>query len=102
TFPYKYEDQQHPGHYCDRLHKRSSLNTRWAARSLALRDRGFRPASSLLGTCGFLVRIISAGSSMLESIRNVCFTIRSSSEWNEMTQRRPPGDSTSTASHNAG
>src|SRR5262245_1463476 len=102
TFPDKHEDQQYPGYKCHLLHEYPSLNTRRTARNLALRDRGFRSDSSLLGTCGFLVSTTKAGSSLPESARNVCFTIRSSSEWNEITQRQPPGDNTSTASRKAG
>src|SRR6266850_2963303 len=102
TFPHKHENQQHTGHNRQRLHECPPLDTRWAARNLALRDRRFRSDSALVGICGFLVSTTNAGSSLPESARNVCFTIRSSSEWNEITQRRPPGDNTSTASRNAG
>src|SRR5882672_7509504 len=61
-----------------------------AARSFELRARGLRAISASVGTTGRLVRIFRPPSAC--SARNVCFTIRSSSEWNVMTDSRPPAD----------
>ena len=61
-----------------------------AARSLALRARGLRCTSSSLGTIGFFVSTFTAASSLRSSARSVCFTIRSSSEWNAITTSRAP------------
>src|SRR4051812_47977222 len=60
-----------------------------AARSLALRDRGLRAISASSGTTGRFVRIRRPKLSCC-SARSVCFTIRSSREWNAITAIRPP------------
>src|SRR6188768_2108194 len=58
-------------------------------RSLALRARGLRAVSASPGTAGRFVRI-RRPSPAFSSARNVCFTIRSSSEWNVITANRAP------------
>src|SRR6266849_10497352 len=60
-----------------------------ATRSLALRARGLRSTSSSRGTIGFFVKTCTSPSRCW-SARSVCFTIRSSSEWNVITTRRAP------------
>jgi len=56
------------------------------ARNFALRARGLLRTSSSVAVTTFFVRMRP------ESVdaRNFCFTIRSSSEWNEITTTRPP------------
>ena len=75
-----------------------------AARSLALRARGFAASSSAVAVTGRPVRILSSGTlphwhtgnplgqtqpSAWE--RKLFLTIRSSREWKEITTARPPG-----------
>src|SRR5207237_10668275 len=62
------------------------------ARSFALRARGFRASSASAGTSGRFVRMRIA-SSAFSIARNVCFTIRSSREWNVITASRAPWSS---------
>src|SRR5205085_4227110 len=57
------------------------------ARSLALRARPLSATSSSDGVNGRLVRIRSPASAFAIA-RNVCFTIRSPSEWNVITASR--------------
>ena len=76
-------------------HVRSACSDRVAARSFALRARGFRSISASLGTSGRFVRIVMPPA--VCSARSVCFTTRSSSEWNVITTRRPAGASRSAA-----
>src|SRR5207244_12267693 len=76
-----------------RVHHR----TRSATRSLALRARGFRSISSGWGTTGFFVNTRMAAGSRAASARIVCFTMRSSSEWNVITTMRAPARSRLTA-----
>src|SRR5512134_3054669 len=82
----------------NRFHACPSLPIRWMTRSLALRDLGLRSVSSSDGTCGRFVKISSSLPLRAESALKVCFTMRSSREWNEMTHRRAPGANTSAAS----
>ena len=70
-------------------HVRSACSDRVAARSFALRARGFRSISASVGTCGRLVRMLIPPAAC--RARSVCFTTRSSSEWNVITTRRPAG-----------
>src|SRR4051812_37839717 len=58
-----------------------------AARNFALRARGLRATSSSVGTSGFFVST-SIPAPPRSSLRSVCFTMRSSSEWNVMTTSR--------------
>src|SRR5512145_2977080 len=85
-------------HDINRFHACPSLPIRWMTRSLALRDLGLRSVSSSDGTCGRFVKIYSSLPLRAESALKVCFTMRSSREWNEMTHRRAPGANTSAAS----
>src|SRR5688500_9584215 len=57
------------------------------ARSLALRARGLRATSMSPGVSGRRVRMRSP-SPVFSSARKVCFTMRSSSEWNVITASR--------------
>src|SRR5207247_650188 len=74
-----------------------------AARSFALRARGLRPTSSTPGTNGFFVstfipaRPRSGRWGLRASARSVCFTMRSSSEWNVMMTSRAATASLSAA-----
>ena len=54
--------------------------THSAARSFALRARGFRSSSSGWGVIGFFVKMRSGRRLACASARSVCLTIRSSSE----------------------
>src|SRR5215467_214001 len=60
------------------------------ALNFALRARGFRRRSSSEAVTTFFVNTFPA----VTGVRNLFFTIRSSSEWNEITTSRPPGRTT--------
>ncbi len=71
--------------------------TRSAARSLALRARGFRSISSSPGSIGLPVSTRDQPPHPRSSARSVCFTMRSSSEWKLITASRPPACSRAAA-----
>src|SRR3990170_4977431 len=90
-----------------------ATDTRSATRSLALRARGLAAASPRDGRIGFGVRsrntagagtCAGQGTVVLTarpaSPRSVCLTMRSSSEWKEITATRPPTLSARTTSGN--
>src|SRR5262249_767220 len=68
----------------DRVLERLHQDILSAARSFALRARGFRPTSSSRGTSGFFVSTCTSPSRCC-SARIVCLTMRSSSEWKVIT-----------------
>src|SRR4030095_17136105 len=68
--------------------------SRSSTRSFALLARGFARTSSSVGCRG---DGSSAANPAGSRARNVCFTMRSSPEWNEMTPSRPPAARTAGA-----
>src|SRR5439155_9658681 len=81
------ERQQH--HSNQELHAAASRAA--STRSLALRARGFAAHSWTDGLMGRLVRTVKPAAGPCVSARNVCFTMRSSSEWKARTTKRAPG-----------
>ena len=71
-----------------RLLRSCKNQTRSAARSFALRDRGLRSISSSSAVTGFLVSTLYVPS--CAPSRNASFTMRSSSEWKLMITNLPP------------